>query len=209
MKIVCLHTVESNKALFDAAARAEGVDVTHVMRDDLLRRAEASSGLTAEIRRETAAVLRALAAGADAVLLTCSTLGPSVEDVSAAVPVLRVDSALAEVAVATAGRLVVLCALETTVQPTKSLFERAANGRPVNMSIEVVPDAWALHKAGDREGYLNAIAAAADEAVVDGSSVAFAQASMAPAVERCRRATPLTSPTIGMAAAIAAARRHG
>jgi hypothetical protein len=118
MKIVCLHTVASNEALFEAAAKAEGVTVTHVLRDDLLRRAEASSGLTAEIRQETAAVLAVLAADADAVLLTCSTLGPSVEDVSAGVPVLRVDGALAEAAVATTGRLVVLCTVETTVEPT-------------------------------------------------------------------------------------------
>ena len=208
MKIACLHTMASNEILFETAATAQGVEIRHVLRDDLLSRAEAAGGLDAEIRRETAQQLERLAADADAVLLTCSTLGPSVEDVATPgnVPVLRVDGALAEAAVAAAGPLVVLCTVDTTVGPTTALFNTAAAGRPVDMQVAVVPDAWAALKAGDREGYLDAIATAADDhARAGAATIAFAQASMTPAAKRCRIARPLVSPEIGLAAAVTAA----
>jgi hypothetical protein len=50
------------------------------------------------------------------------------------------------------------------------------------------------------------IAAAADQAFRDGADVvALAQASMAGAAELCREGRPLTSPGVGLAAALQAA----
>ncbi|CAE6766151.1 hypothetical protein [Paraburkholderia haematera] len=82
MRIVCLHTAESNIALFDAAARAKGfeaLELTHVVRADLLAAAEQAGGLTERIAAQTREVLLALRDNAHAVLLNCSTLGPSVD----------------------------------------------------------------------------------------------------------------------------------
>lgn len=209
MKIACLHTVNSNQALFEAAAAAEGVECRHVVREDLLVRAEQHGGLTDDIRDETARLLLELAENADAVLLTCSTLGPSVQrlGVSTATPVLRVDAALAEAAVGKGGRVVVLCTVSTTVQPTTELFRRVAGDRPLDITVEVVPGAWQALRSGDREACYAAVASAADAWASGGADVvAFAQASMAPAADRCAFARPLVSPSIGMAAAVTAAR---
>lgn len=209
MRIACLHTVDSNVAVLEAAAAGlSGVTLLHTVRPDLLQRAEAEGGLTDAIRDEAAELLGALAAGADAVLLTCSTVGPAAEraDLLAPVPILRVDAALASAAVARAsaglGKVDVLCAVQTTVEPTRALFERLADGTDVAIAMHIAPGAWDAFRAGDIPKYHGLVAAAADALYANGAEVvAFAQASMAAAAALCTRGTPLTSPAAGLAAA--------
>ncbi|MDP9630740.1 UNVERIFIED_ORG: hypothetical protein J2W85_002815 [Ensifer adhaerens] len=208
MIIACLHSADSNVAVFEAAARELGLAagvLRHAVRPDLLEAAERAGGLTDDIAEETAAALTALAGGADAVLLTCSTLGPSTAIVrEAPVPVLRTDAALAEKAASIGEKVVALCAVETTVAPTTALFAEATKRKGVALEVRLVAGAWGLFKAGDRDGYLAAIADAADAAYNDGAAiVALAQASMAGAAELVRRGTrPLTSPSAGLSAAL-------
>jgi hypothetical protein len=204
MRIACLHTVGANVAVFDAAAVPLGVTLAHVVRDDLLKSAEAAGGTTPEIDRRTADALIDLVPKADAVLLTCSTVGRGAElaAAEAKIPVVRVDAALAEQVVKAGGRAMVLCAAATTLEPTRLLFERTAQGAAVTIDYELVPGAWALYKAGDVTGYARAISAAVDSAYAAGyTSVALAQASMACAAEFTTKGAPLTSPAAGLAAA--------
>jgi len=209
MRIACLHTVDSNDPVFEAAAAGlAGVSLSHHVHADLLKRAEAEGGLTDSIRDEAADLLRDLAQGADAVLLTCSTVGPAAEraDLLAPVPVLRVDGALASAAVARAAAgqrgVDVLCAVQTTVEPTRALFERLADGTAVTIAMHLAPGAWDAFRSGDTPGYHRLVAEAADRLYADGAEViAFAQASMAGAAALCTRGTPLTSPAAGLAAA--------
>ncbi len=212
-RIACLHTVASNAALFDAALQETGlteISLHHHVRADLLAAAEREGRLTPAIAAETAALLRDLAAEADAVLLTCSTLGPAAEDAAsdAAAPVLRVDAALAAEAVKQGGRVVVLCAVETTVEPTRRLFEAAARATGAEIEVEVVLQAWDAFKAGDAARYRSLVARAASAARAGGATqVALAQASMAGAAALLSaESRPLTSPTVGLAAAVAASR---
>ena len=208
MRIACLHTVESNVAVFDAA-RPSGVALSHTVRPDLLRAAEQAGGLTPEIQTRTAAALLELAAGADAVLLTCSTVGPGAAEAAAraSVPILRVDAALAEAAVRDGGKVVVLCAVETTLGPSKALFEAAARGRAVTLDVRLVAGAWAEFKAGNVEAYNRIVADAADAAYAEGADVvALAQASMAGAARLASNGRPLASPDVGIAQAAAGGR---
>lgn len=208
MKIICLHTAESNIAVFEAAAREIGIAdnvLSHEVRPDLLASAERSGGLTRDIADETASVLRSLSRGADAVVLTCSTLGPSVDGLrhTTSVPILRVDAALAEKAVHAGGKIVALCAVETTMQSTAELFAEATEVSQTPYEIRLVSGAWASFKAGDREEYLSSIAAAADDAYREGATiVVLVQASMAGAADLVKGGPrPLTSPVAGLAAA--------
>ncbi|NVZ50626.1 Asp/Glu racemase [Pseudomonas sp. B6002] len=211
MRIACLHTATSNIAVFAAAAEALGVapdSLRHEVRADLLTAAELAGGLTEGISRSTVAALVVLSENADVVLLTCSTLGPAVDDVptSVRVPILRTDEALATAAVQTAGKVVVLCAVSTTLEPTSNVFHTAALQTNAAIDVRLVPGAWALFKAGDNEGYLSAIAKAADRAYVDGASVvALGQASMGEAASRVVAGPPpLTSAMTGLKAALKA-----
>nr|WP_267974072.1 aspartate/glutamate racemase family protein [Allorhizobium ampelinum] len=208
VRIACLHTAESNISVFEAAAKEidlpTGV-LSHEVRPDLLEKAEQAGGLTCDIAHETASVLRVLCQNADAVVLTCSTLGPSVEELigRTPVPVLRVDEALAREAIGIGGKVVVLCAVETTLEPTARLFAKVAEPTRTPYDVQIVPGAWARFKAGDRDGYLSAIADAADTAYREGAAiVALAQASMAGASDLVRKGPkPLSSPVAGLAAA--------
>jgi hypothetical protein len=215
MRIACLHTADSNIAVFDLAQRSrheavpEGFTLGHAVRADLLAAAERTGGLDAATMAETVAALLALCGDSDAVLLTCSTLGPSVMPARAAtpVPVLRVDPALADEAVRRGGRTVVLCAVATTLRPTRELFEAAARSAAATVEVRLVEGAWDAFKAGDQARYLGMIAEAADAAFRAGAgTVALAQASMAGAAPLCRQGRPLSSPAAGLDAAIAAAK---
>ncbi len=211
-RIACLHTADSNIQVFDMALQElgmEGVKLHHSVRADLLADAEKAGGLTPGIAERTAAVLRGLCDGADAVLLTCSTLGPAAEAaaVAASVPVVRVDDTFAREAVRGGGKVAVLCAVQTTMEPTRLLFEKEARATGAEVVMHFVPGAWDVFKAGDGCRYLSMIAAAADEAFQDGAAqVVLAQASMAGAAKLATGGrAPLTSPTVGLAAAIEAA----
>jgi hypothetical protein len=200
--IACLHTAAGNLAVFDAAC-PPGVTLTHTLREDLLKDAEAAGGLTCEIAARTAAALEALATpGVDAVLLTCSTVGPGAAQAKAPVPVLRVDAALAETATKDGGKVVVLCAVETTVEPTRAIFAEAAARHGATLDVRLVPGAWAAFRAGDPAGYHRIVAEAAEAAFAEGAAqVALAQASMTGAVALTRGRRPLASPPVGLAAA--------
>jgi hypothetical protein len=204
--IACLHTAAGNLAVFDAAC-PPGVKLTHTLREDLLKDAEAAGGLTDAIAARTASALEELATpGVDAVLLTCSTVGPGAARAKAPVPVLRVDAALAEEATRGGGRVVVLCAVATTVEPTRAIFAEAAARHGATLEVRLVPDAWTAFRAGDTARYHAIIAGAADAAFAEGASeVALAQASMTGAVALCRGRKPLASAPVGLAAAAAAA----
>jgi hypothetical protein len=196
LRIACLHTAASNIAVFDAAAAGMDVRLEHHVRADLLAAAEAAGGLTEAIRAETRAALAGLGAQADVVLLTCSTLGPAADGYA-----LRVDAVLASQVAACGGTVVVLCAVQTTLEPTRLLFEAAG----AVVDLRLVPGAWDRFKAGDIDGYHRRIADAADTAFAEGPKVvALAQASMAGAAALCTRGTPMTSPQSGLAAAVAA-----
>lgn len=218
MRIACLHTAHSNIAVFDRAAESvfgkpARATLQHHVRADLLEAAEQAGGMTDDIAAATRAALQALAASADALLLTCSTLGPAADSLSAAlaVPVLRVDRALARDALHGGGAVVVLCAVATTVAPTRQLFEALSDALlhdgAASVDVRVVPGAWDDFKAGNVDAYLRAIANAAEAAYAQGAdTVALAQASMAgaAALTRSDKQTPLTSPAAGLQAAMAA-----
>ena len=202
LTIACLHTAQSNAPLFDAAAEAlpgGALRLAHHVRADLLR------APTPETLAEAASLLRRLAQGADAVLLTCSTIGAAVEHVGdAPCPVLRADAALAEAACRSGGPVHVLYAAPTTRGPTEALFAAAAAKTGARLDLRFVEGGWDLFLAGDLPGYHARIAAAAQGLP---GRIALAQASMAPATALMGETPPLTVPAIGVMAAARAAVR--
>lgn len=206
MRIGCLHTAESNVALFNAAREGLDIQLVHHVRPDLLEGTEREGGLTGAIAAETIWALRQLEGEADAVILTCSTLGPAVDLVpQTRVPWVRADAALADFAVARGRHLAVLCAAEATLVATTALFNAAAARLETHPQIDVwlVPGAWAAFKDGNIALYYLMLAEAADSAYSGGADVVvFAQASMAGAALDARHGIPLTSPRAALERAI-------
>ncbi|MFE0425178.1 arylsulfatase, partial [Streptomyces sp. NPDC058953] len=131
--LALLHTSPVHPPVFDALRDRHhpGVALRHLVDEGLLARAVAR-GPAAVAGEVSAAVGRAVADGARAVLCTCSTIGAAAEASAArhGVPVLRVDRPMAAEAAAR-GRVVVLAALESTLGPTEALIGEEAAGRPV------------------------------------------------------------------------------
>ena len=208
MRIACLHTAHSNVAVFEDAALQLGLPagvLCHGVRPDLLADAEAAGGVTAQIEEATQRALMELAFSADAVLLTCSTLGPVAHTMlsQTRVPVLRLAQAAARVN----GRVAVLCAVATTVQPTTELFLHAVAHHPqAVMDVRLVEGAWALFKAGQLSTYWVCVARAADAAYAQGAAqVVLAQASMGGAAQLVTTGPrPLSGACAGLAAAVKA-----
>ncbi|MFI9628982.1 aspartate/glutamate racemase family protein [Streptomyces sp. NPDC052042] len=206
MTLALLHTSPVHVPVFDALRDADhpGLVLRHLVHEDLLIRARESG--PEEVSDEIHRLLSdAVAVGASAVLCTCSTIGGVAESAAArvGVPVLRVDRPMAAAAVRE-GRVVVLAALAATLAPTLGLLAEEAGERGVDVRSVLVAGAWERFTAGDRTGFLDLVAAAAD-AVADADVIVLAQASMADAAARATTRIPvLSSPRSGLAAAAAA-----
>ncbi|MFI1018492.1 aspartate/glutamate racemase family protein [Streptomyces sp. NPDC020965] len=208
--LALLHTSPVHVPVFDALRDRDhpGVTLRHLVREDLLARAvaEGPDAVAPEVARLIAG---AVADGAGAVLCTCSTIGAVAEAGAGdhGIPVLRVDRPMAAAAVAAGGPIVVVAALRDTLEPTVALIraEAAARNRsgPAPRTL-LVAGAWDRFRAGDRDGYLDLVAAAVDT-VSDAGVIVLAQASMADAADRTSTAVPvLSSPRTGLRAAVVA-----
>jgi hypothetical protein len=197
-ELILFHTAESNIGVFEQAAREAGVErpLRHLMRDDLLKAAEAAGSLTDGVRADCREAM--LAAGQGEMVCTCSTIGPAADDLAAGgKDIRRVDRALAEAALKRGRRIAVLFAVATTEGPTRLLFEEVAAEANPDAVIEMipVPDAWTIFRAGNADGYFKKIAACVDGLEETFDVIALAQASMAPAARQCQREV-LTSPGV-------------
>ncbi|MCX4766810.1 aspartate/glutamate racemase family protein [Streptomyces sp. NBC_01275] len=209
--LALLHTSPLHVPVFDALRDEAhpGLELRHFVDEGLLSRAR-RLGADAVADDVRAALARAAAHGARAVLCTCSTIGAVAEEAAAAtgVPVLRVDRPMAAAAVAAGPRVVVLATSQSTLGPTADLVRDEARraGRPVTVRPLLVDGAWARFEAGDIEEYVRLVAAAAD-ALTDADAIVLAQASMTPAQQLVRTTVPvLSSPRPGLAAGARAVR---
>ncbi|QDL90944.1 Asp/Glu racemase [Paroceanicella profunda] len=184
MIVACLHTAQSNVALYEAAAPG-AFRLRHTVRPDLLARAGQGSdaGLLAEVQ----ALLGGLAEGADAVLLTCSSLAAAARP-----PALAADHALARAALARGGTLDVILAAPSTMAAARALY-----GPRPGLRLVALPEAWARFLAGDVDGYLAEVSAATGAS--GAHTVALGQSSMAPVAAMVSRPV-LTVPSAAFAA---------
>jgi len=204
-RIAFLHTGAVNIAPFGelAGELLPGVTVVNYL-DDRIVADLGDAGRAASVPERINDLVRAAAAGgADAVMLTCSSISELAEPAAAAagIPVLRVDEAMADAAVRAGRRISVLATLATTCRPTLALIaERAAaaNVQP-ELTSEVVEGAFAAVSAGDRATHDRLVRAAIERAAAHADVIVLAQASMASAADDLPGDTPvLTSPRLGV-----------
>nr|WP_217499258.1 hypothetical protein [Leifsonia sp. C5G2] len=175
-----LHTVPALAATFDAlvADAVPGAQREHIVDAWMLETAIAE-GVTSAVRSRVASHLRHLQeSGADAVLVTCSSIGEAAEQAaeSLTIPILRVDAPMAAQAIASlpspaissglvrpdtpsggrttqeqtaSGRVAVLATNTATLGPTTRLIEREAAARGVDASVTAtVVEGAAAARAG-------------------------------------------------------------
>jgi hypothetical protein len=211
--LTLFHTTSSNEALFRTLLAEMGPEIParHILAADLLDRATAEGRVTPEIAVDVKARMRAaLDDGSRMLLCTCSTLGTCADELSDP-RVLRVDRAMARLAVAQGGRVMVAACVASTLEPTvKLLRESAPPGQTDAAQIEtlLMADLWPHFQLGEHIVYWQKIAERLREQAFTYDCIVLAQASMAGAADLLRDLSipVLSSPRIGMEAAVTAYR---
>jgi Asp/Glu/hydantoin racemase len=138
-------------------------------------------------RRLVGHVLSAEEAGAEYILVTCSSMGRAVEAsrTLCAATVLRVDEPMAEQAVATGQRIGVIATLPSTLMPTVELIRSraASSGKHVEIISEVVDGAFEAVMSGDGAKHDALVGAALKNLGAKSDVIVLAQASMARVVD--------------------------
>ncbi|MBI1356043.1 MAG: Asp/Glu/hydantoin racemase [Acidobacteria bacterium] len=167
-----------------AAAKLPQVECFHMLDESLLKNTLKAGRLEpATTRRVASMTSLAGEAGADVVLVTCSSIGPAVDVARQVVafPVVRVDEAMADAAVAQGGRIGVAATLRSTLEPTVSLIE--ARARLMGIEREVEPQlcegAFEAASAGDAERHDQLVERGLLELAGGVDVIVLAQASMA------------------------------
>jgi Asp/Glu/hydantoin racemase len=189
-KLGLVHTSTTLVPVFAVLCKEKlpNVDVFNIADDSLVKGIREAGSLTATIaRRVTSYLESAELAGADYIMVTCSSIGPAVEAGAKlmGVPVLRVDQPMADKAVA-AGKLIgVIATLSTTLEPTVDLIQRRAviAGKQIELTSKLVEGAFEALMNGDAAKHDAMVAAALKELSQQVDVILLAQASMARVVD--------------------------
>ena len=184
--IAYLHTSHVLIPLFTELTNRELPDVEqfHMVDESLIRNTIRAQGLTkTTIRRVLAMVRSAREGGADAVVVTCSSIGPAASMARQLFdfPVIRVDDAMAEEAVRAGRRIGVAATLRTTLEPTVALLREkaAAAQREIHVVESLCDGAFAAVLSGDTATHDRMLTDALTRLVSAVDVVVLAQASMA------------------------------
>ncbi|MBN1855315.1 MAG: hypothetical protein JW829_21470 [Pirellulales bacterium] len=208
-KLGMVHTSAALVPMFEQLCQKilPEIDLFHITDDSLIKDVIERNALTpATSRRVVEHIASAESAGADYILVTCSSIGPAVEAAIPliGVPVLRVDQPMADHAVKMGGHIGVIATLPTTLAPTADLIRRraAAAGVSVEITERLCEGAFQAWITGDTEKHDAMVQAALKELAGQTDVIALAQASMARVVERLddsdRQVPILASPPLAI-----------
>jgi Asp/Glu/hydantoin racemase len=208
-RLFLLHTSATLVPVFEQLCKEKQLNATvfNMVDDSLIKDVIAHNRLRPQTARRVAQLIAAAEdAGADQIMVTCSSIGAAVETAAtlASVPVLRVDRPMAEQAVAIGRRVGVIATLPTTLEPTADLVLRcaAAAGREIELTARLCAGAFEALMGGNPARHDELVLAALQELQSQVDVIALAQASMARVVsqipEADRRNPILASPPIAI-----------
>lgn len=203
--ITFLHTAQVHVKTFSDLLLKQSTDfnVKHIVNVSLLEDAM-KNGITGKLKSDVTRLIKTSAEDSKLVVCTCSTLGEIVEGVElhSGKLAIRIDRAMADLAVQSGTNILVLAALESTLIPTKSLMESSQAGQKTVNNIDycVIENSWEYFLNGYFDKYLQSIATVIDAKQADYDCIVLAQASMAAATKLItkKRALILSSPSIGV-----------
>lgn len=204
-----VHTSATLVPLFQQLTKEylNGVDTFNIVDDslikDVIHKGELQPNTAARVVKHIQA---AEDAGADVILVTCSSIGVAIETAAtlSKVPVIRVDQAMADEAVQTSNKIGVIATLPTTLEPTSNLVKRRAElaGKEVIITSKLCEGAFEALMSGDSAKHDQMVAEALKELMKEVGVIVLAQASMARVVDGLKddeKIIPiLASPAIAM-----------
>ncbi|ACT93364.1 aspartate/glutamate racemase family protein [Dyadobacter fermentans] len=189
-KLGLIHTSATLVPIFQQLCNEHlpGVNVFNIVDDSLIKDVIANGKLLpATARRVVDHVASAEEAGADRILVTCSSIGRAVEAAAAlvSVPVLRVDQPMADMAVSKGRRIGVVATLPTTLEPTADLVQRRARiaGKEIVLTSRLCEGAFEALMGGNPALHDQMVAQALRELSAQVDVILLAQASMARVVD--------------------------
>ena len=211
MTLALLHTTVVPIAVFArlCAEHLPGIDIFHMVDESLLKNTIASGRLQpAVIRRVVRHIESAHEAGADAVLVTCSSIGAAAGAAQQLFefPVFRIDTAMAAHAVRLGVSIGVLATLHTALQPTLDLLRETAAGagRQVTLDAHLCEGAFEAVTRGDTDAHDRMVREGLQLLLARTEVVVLAQASMARVVAQLSESTHakpiLSSPELAILA---------
>jgi hypothetical protein len=181
--------VSSTRAVFgpmEAAFREvfPEAQILHILDETLIEDFRREGGLSPHSRQKALRMaLTAQEAGVDGILVTCSTLSPSVDDLRPFLktPIVKIDEPVIEEVVRSAEKIGLLATAETVLKSVEPLVMKKALdfGRKVSICRFVKGDVWPLLQK-DPAAFYRAIAEAATEAARECQAVILTQVSIAP-----------------------------
>ncbi|HEX7630611.1 MAG TPA: aspartate/glutamate racemase family protein [Lacunisphaera sp.] len=207
--LALIHTSATLVPVFAQLCQAKlpTTETFNIVDDSLVRQIGAKGGITPDISARVAAYIHSAASGgADFILVTCSSIGPAVEDAAASVkvPVLRVDQPMADAAVRSGRHIGVIATLATTLHPTADLVRRraAAAAREIELKSKLCEGAFEALMSGQPAKHDAIVAQALREFSSEVDVILLAQASMARVVDTLpaadRRIPIFASPPIAI-----------
>ena len=182
--LALIHTIHSVIPDFESlcAGFLPGVKVAHLLDEttlrDAIKRGNADSDI---IQRVCRLICLAERGGADAILLTCSSIGAAVTPARklVSVPVRRIDEPMAAQAVRRGGRVVVAATVRSTLDPTVSLIREKAKDKSLSIQTALFQDAFKARIAGDAERHDQLLQKGVARLLPRCKTLILAQASMA------------------------------
>jgi hypothetical protein len=188
--IAFLHTADVHIPTFQKLVESNdpSIRVRHDVNTELLSNA-IRDGITEELIKDVEEAMReAAASNAEVVVCTCSTIGGVAERTVLDEPAvsMRVDRAMADAAIDSCQRILIVAAVESTLEPTRGLLNESANklGKHPKVSLELIDGAWAQFELGEMDKYYSCIESYIHQQSEGYDGVILAQASMAPVAHR-------------------------
>ncbi len=185
-RVVLVHTLPPLIDVFKNLAESllPGVWISHILDEPLLEQVQQRGDLAAEDSQRLLSHVRiATSIGADAVLVTCSTVSPCVDEIQPRIkiPVKKIDEAMISQAVKSGRRIGVIATARTTLEPTRYLLQEEANRlkRPVEVEMTLVEEALPALMKGQGEMHDRLLKEAILVLAKDSDVIVLAQASMA------------------------------
>jgi len=208
-KLGLIHTSATLVPMFAQLCKEKlpGTETFNIVDDSLVKGIISAGRITPAISARVLNYLKsAESAGADQILVTCSSIGPAVEAAAnlIGVPVLRVDQPMADKAVQTGRKIGVIATLRTTLEPTADLIQRRAEkaGKQIELTSRLCEGAFDALMSGDAAKHDALVAAALRELSQQVDVIVLAQASMARVVDGLpaadKRVPILASPAIAV-----------
>lgn len=198
-RVALIHTVPTVYVSFHLRVKEAipGISVINTV-DEFLASDPAEKGAFTVTNKQRLYSLISVASQteADAIVTTCSTLSPHVEEIRPffCIPIVTIDGEMLRWAVQRGPKIAVLATAESTIGPTTDGLRREArrHGSPIEIEQTVCPEAYIAIKARDQEAHDRIVLDATAE-ITGYDVIVLAQASMAHLEEEITKRTGTTT----------------